>query len=254
MLPATSAKCPLCACTIDKDDDVISCSRCDSTYHKDCWEYLGDCAILGCQNEKPRAIELEISSTKVQKWALLHRAHTTSLLLFGSAFTGSLILYTMQFFLLLMPLGLFPSITVGMMGSSLLFHLRLFLAILCGSGLLGLLATTIPFRRTLREMDEGKADLPSALPIVNRMARLPFEGLFHRLCSTFTALLWASLLVNGVILLLSLAKGNFYHLGALFNVVVLLFVHFLVLPNYRKSLSTPQLPERLIKLIKCRSS
>ena len=249
MLPETSKKCPLCACIIDSDEEVTNCPRCESTYHTDCWSYLGDCAILGCQEEKTQAIELEVSSAKLNKWALLHRAHTTSLLLFGGGLTASMLLYTMQIFLLLIPFGLIPSITVGMIGSSILFWLRAIFGAFCGLGLLGLLACRIPFQRSLEEMKDC-----ASIPIVDRMARLPFANLFVLACSCFSALLWASMLVNLVILLLSFVKGNFYHIGALINLALLLIVHFIVLPYYRKTLTTPQLPERLIKLIKCRSS
>ena len=254
MLPETSKKCPLCACTIDIEDEVTQCPRCESAYHADCWSYLGDCAVFGCQKEKPQAIELEVSSTKLKKWALLHRAHATSLLLFGGGLTATLLLYTMQFFLLLIPLGIIPSISIGMIGSSILFWLRAFAGSLCGIGLLGLLACKIPFQRSLEQMKESSGNLANALPIVDRMSRLPFASLFVHACSTFSALLWASMLVNLVILLLSFVKGNFYHIGALLNIILLLVVHLIVLPYYRKTLATPQLPERLIKLIKCRSS
>ncbi|MEZ6183482.1 MAG: hypothetical protein R3F62_00545 [Planctomycetota bacterium] len=50
-------RCPVCS----DDSDVLSkrCAGCGATYHPECWDYLGGCAIFGCgdryRSDAPRA-------------------------------------------------------------------------------------------------------------------------------------------------------------------------------------------------------
>ena len=50
---ASTGTCPVCATAVVEEVDV--CSRCRTPHHKDCWDYLGGCAVFGCAG-RPRRV------------------------------------------------------------------------------------------------------------------------------------------------------------------------------------------------------
>lgn len=46
--PVIGQRCLVCYDTIRAGDEVITCPRCRSPYHKNCWFYLSTCAYYGC--------------------------------------------------------------------------------------------------------------------------------------------------------------------------------------------------------------
>jgi hypothetical protein len=46
-----TGRCPICAQGLR--EPLIRCDRCRAPHHRDCWEYLGRCAVFGC-DPKPR--------------------------------------------------------------------------------------------------------------------------------------------------------------------------------------------------------
>jgi hypothetical protein len=44
---AAGAHCPVCATSLTGEDN-ISCPRCNTLHHKDCWDFNGTCAVYGC--------------------------------------------------------------------------------------------------------------------------------------------------------------------------------------------------------------
>lgn len=51
MTPETEVVCPVCAAALLQGEAVQRCPRCDTPAHRDCWEYVGGCAIFGCTAE-----------------------------------------------------------------------------------------------------------------------------------------------------------------------------------------------------------
>jgi len=43
-----STACPYCLCAIAPDDPMVVCPACSFTYHRECWNTLGGCAVEGC--------------------------------------------------------------------------------------------------------------------------------------------------------------------------------------------------------------
>ena len=43
---AAAASCPVCAASLGEEH--VSCRRCDSPHHSECWEYIGCCSTFGC--------------------------------------------------------------------------------------------------------------------------------------------------------------------------------------------------------------
>ena len=44
--------CPVCSTPVEDDRGI--CARCRTPHHKDCWNYLGGCAIFGCAGRPSR--------------------------------------------------------------------------------------------------------------------------------------------------------------------------------------------------------
>lgn len=45
---------PCCrVCGTELAGELVSCERCDTPHHRDCWEYWGRCATYGCSSEPP---------------------------------------------------------------------------------------------------------------------------------------------------------------------------------------------------------
>lgn len=47
----TGKICPYCHSVIKPSSDIATCSNCGITYHKECWDENGGCAVYGCTNE-----------------------------------------------------------------------------------------------------------------------------------------------------------------------------------------------------------
>jgi len=45
----SSAMCPYDLCAVDASDCVV-CPGCSHSYHRECWQELGGCAVMGCPN------------------------------------------------------------------------------------------------------------------------------------------------------------------------------------------------------------
>lgn len=43
----TEAHCPVCATSLS-EEDTMSCPRCETIHHRDCWDFNGTCAVYGC--------------------------------------------------------------------------------------------------------------------------------------------------------------------------------------------------------------
>lgn len=48
------AICPVCAARLDAAVDYVSCLRCESPHHPECWTYMGSCATFGCGSDRAR--------------------------------------------------------------------------------------------------------------------------------------------------------------------------------------------------------
>jgi len=50
--------CEVCGTPIDPmgEHPVVSCGKCETLHHKDCWEYNNRCAIYGCMHTRMRAL------------------------------------------------------------------------------------------------------------------------------------------------------------------------------------------------------
>lgn len=44
-------KCPICNVSVEKDAEVVICSRCETPAHKDCFEFNGKCGVFACGNK-----------------------------------------------------------------------------------------------------------------------------------------------------------------------------------------------------------
>ena len=47
-LPIQDVMCQVCGELI-ADGELVSCSRCHTPHHQECWEYYGSCTVFGCQ-------------------------------------------------------------------------------------------------------------------------------------------------------------------------------------------------------------
>ena len=47
-LPVDEVMCQVCGDLID-DHDLVSCRRCHTPHHRECWDYYGSCTVYGCQ-------------------------------------------------------------------------------------------------------------------------------------------------------------------------------------------------------------
>ena len=259
-LPVTKAKCPLCGDFIEKGDEKINCLRCDTIHHKECWEYLGDCAILGCQSDDLVATENQRLANEVRKWGLLHQTHSNSLRIFSAGIVSSLLLYTLlPTLLLFVPLQVFPSIAAGIIFEKVMLLSRLISAGAALLGFLGLLAVAIPFHRSKSELEElSHSSNPrtrrSALSVVRHYAVSKNPTVSAMLSGTFSCLLFSSFVINVLVLSLSFTMGNLFYLMSLFNLLLLVLSYYYLIPKCKKVLKTgmlnASLSERLIEMIK----
>ena len=95
-LPEKSrANCPVCGSQLE--GEITSCHDCQTPHHKECWDYVGHCAIFGChQTIKSKALttssENAVELTKVShlvtlykvQWYLLSATVTSLLLIYFS--------------------------------------------------------------------------------------------------------------------------------------------------------------------------
>lgn len=69
-------RCPVCACTIE--EDPVTCPRCATPHHRECWDYAEGCAIFGCDSRgwKNRALDLgafDAMLSRTRQWSRLFR-------------------------------------------------------------------------------------------------------------------------------------------------------------------------------------
>ena len=57
------ARCVVCGGTLETD--IVSCVKCKTPYHRDCWEYAGACSTFGCG--ETRAVAPRIAQLSPQK-------------------------------------------------------------------------------------------------------------------------------------------------------------------------------------------
>ena len=71
-LQSTLITCPICGTTFDTDDEIVTCERCNTPHHKDCWEYADGCAIFACDSRGWRMpatfSSSEDISTTIEQW------------------------------------------------------------------------------------------------------------------------------------------------------------------------------------------
>lgn len=53
-LRTESANCPVCSSALEDRVDLMSCLRCESLHHAECWTYVGSCATFGCGSDRAR--------------------------------------------------------------------------------------------------------------------------------------------------------------------------------------------------------
>ena len=46
--PFLGVNCAICHNKLKRPDSIIYCAKCGTPYHKDCWDYIGGCGVLGC--------------------------------------------------------------------------------------------------------------------------------------------------------------------------------------------------------------
>jgi hypothetical protein len=46
---ASKGACPVCACRLE--EPIQRCGRCNTSYHRECWQYFGGCAIYACMRK-----------------------------------------------------------------------------------------------------------------------------------------------------------------------------------------------------------
>ena len=163
----SSCKCLICGCSIeDQGQTRLSCSRCDTSYHKDCWDYAGGCAVFGCDPDRwnPRTFSSEETwqsfLTKVQWWSDAFKLQWFCLLLLSFGLIGGLIVFP-SFFILSRHNEWLRRMIPVLVNYSLLFPL-FFLA-----GFLGYVTFWIPATLTRRSLESelgNKLMLPSDLP------------------------------------------------------------------------------------------
>lgn len=50
-----AARCPYCHAGVDgTEPDLVSCRRCRTVLHDECWRELGHCPVLGCPGKRPQ--------------------------------------------------------------------------------------------------------------------------------------------------------------------------------------------------------
>ena len=193
-----SPRCPVCATafTIRADceeghrsceDCVVTCERCETLHHKECWDYAGGCALFGCRPGKGALAQAEVDllATSLDGWMGAYRFYSSCLL--GTSLSISL--YVLSWLLLSAFSGGF--VTPGdFRGSGLfwvfkvLFSILYFVLILCGLGMVGSLFPALVARwRVNRILDEEvsrKGHLDRAV-----LDRLEFSGLGGLVLSIF---------------------------------------------------------------------
>ena len=68
------ANCPVCGGELSFE--VITCQDCHTPHHKECWDYVGHCAIFGCHQSERALIPREnnaLALSKVSRWLTLHK-------------------------------------------------------------------------------------------------------------------------------------------------------------------------------------
>jgi hypothetical protein len=60
-----SAVCPYDLCAVDLSDCLI-CPGCSHPYHRECWEELGGCAVMGC----PKMVEVKKAEIAPTYWGM----------------------------------------------------------------------------------------------------------------------------------------------------------------------------------------
>ena len=100
-------RCPVCGCQVEKADAAVNCPRCQTTHHRECWDYTGGCAIFGCSKRGWQAKFDPAIFAKIRemadRWQTLFRRQW---LAFGVAVVGVLIAVLGK----IVPLGQFSTI------------------------------------------------------------------------------------------------------------------------------------------------
>jgi len=81
----SSIRCPVCASPVG-DADVHVCPRCDTPHHRECWDYVGGCALFGCEPSKGPArptavVPLDDGAVtrSLDRWLWTYRAYSVCL-------------------------------------------------------------------------------------------------------------------------------------------------------------------------------
>ena len=84
---AGTMRCPVCASPFRPDEAIRRCERCDTPHHVDCWDYVGHCAVFGCQpgETRPAVTEEEFHGLRrsLDRWLWSYRLYSIVLALCG---------------------------------------------------------------------------------------------------------------------------------------------------------------------------
>ena len=174
------------------EDGVVSCERCETLHHKECWDYAGGCALFGCRPGKGvlAKAQTDLLASTLEWWMGAYRFYSSCLL--GTSLTISL--YVVFWLLLSALTGDFVT-PMNVQGSGLFYFYKLAFSflylflIVCGLGMAGSLLPALYARwridGLLDEKFVGGRSLDRAV-----LDRLELSGLGGLVLSVFGPRLW----------------------------------------------------------------
>ena len=217
---STGCLCPVCGTSIESNP--FYCARCETPHHQDCWEYLGGCAVFGCEpgSERLPATQQEWSllERSAQRALWFYRAYVFSLLGIGVGAAYSFVHGLLPSFFDFGSAGIFTLVFNILPSLFLLICLMTFLLSLLPA-IFVRLGLSRSLAGTLSPPQKGRAD------IIERMELKGILGLCHRFLSVFKPSILMVLIFIVLIALVSLEHtlgfGDFFSLAITLSFILL---------------------------------
>ena len=229
-----NVRCPVCATNVDFD--AVVCPRCSSPHHRECWEYVGGCAIFGCDEQRWRpmspvatAADIDAVCARTEDWLTLFRYHWTTFVIVGIGIVTTLTSHAANALFY----AIFPPTTAMLRGMAMVTtYSEIFFFTTAAVGLLAYFALAVPAylrQRSLEKVMGQALPQPSRSPdAVAERLELPAFGsgvlymykILGAILTGITGLAFATIV-------LSTLSGNTI---GVFSFLLLLFLRVVLIP------------------------
>ena len=229
-----NVRCPVCASAVDFD--AVVCPRCSTPHHRECWQYIGGCAIFGCDDLRWRPMAIPASEeethaicVRTEDWLTLFRYHWTTFVIMGVGIVASITAYSSidLFF------ALFPPTTASLKAlASIATTGELLCYCTAFVGMSTYLALAVPAylrQRSLEKLIGSALPQPNRSPdaVAERLELPAFGQNVLYMYRVFAAILTGLCGITAALVVFSALRGQMY---GIWSLLLLIFLRIVLIP------------------------